>query len=409
MSVVDTRHNVQGWIAGARAALARDRGAFSEAARSEQTISEIVDVLAVPEAAWADLSARAIEANAFYHPAWARAVARHVKGQVGMRALLAWDGPRKRRLIGLMLVAPAWNCLRLPIPVFVGWYTYAPLTTPLLDRDQPDNAARTLMAAAREAGAQALLLPAMAMDGAAVKAMRSAVEMFGLEPRVFNAHERARLDATQNIDDAVAALGAKKLKELRRQRNRLADSGEVAYRIAAPGAEADAALGQFLTLEAAGWKGAAGTALAAKQGDVAFMKEALPAMVRDGAAQIVTLTSGDKVVAAGVLLRHARRAYFFKIAYDESFAKSSPGVQLTLDITRAMCADEAIDSVDSTAIANHPMIDHIWRDRQPIADLMLPTQAGASGFKLLAAFIDARRVLRDAARSLYHRLRKSKG
>jgi len=409
MSVVDTRHNVQGWIAGARAALARDRGACSEAARSEQAISEVVDILAVPEAAWADLSARAIEANAFYHPAWARAVARHVKGQIGMRALLAWDGPRKRRLIGLMLVAPAWNCLRLPIPVFVGWYAYAPLTTPQLDRDQLQSAAHALMAAAREAGAQALLLPALAQDGAVANALRRAAETFAVPSRVFNAHERARLDATQDIDDAIAALGAKKLKELRRQRNRLADTGDVEFRIAAPGAEVEAALDQFLALEAAGWKGAAGTALAAKQGDIAFMKEALPAMVRDGAAQIVTLTSGDKVVAAGVLLRHARRAYFFKIAYDEAFAKMSPGVQLTLDITRAMCADEAIDSVDSTAIANHPMIDHIWRDRQPIADLMLPTQDGVSGFKLLAALVDARRMLRDAARALYHRLRKLKG
>ncbi|WP_137042893.1 GNAT family N-acetyltransferase [Pseudolabrys sp. FHR47] len=409
MSVVDTRHNVQGWIAGARAALARDRGAFGDLARSEQAISEVVDILAVPEAAWADLSARAVEANAFYHPAWARAVARHVKGQVGMRALLAWDGPRKRRLIGLMLVAPAWNCLRLPLPVFVGWYAYAPLTTPLLDRDQPDDAAHALMKAAREAGAQALLLPALAMDGAVAAALRRATEPFAISPRVFNAHERARLDATQDIDEALAALGAKKLKELRRQRNRLADTGDVEYRVAAPGAEAVTALEQFLALEAAGWKGAAGTALAARQGDVAFMKEALPAMVREGAAQIVTLTSGDKVVAAGVLLRHAGRAYFFKIAYDEAFAKMSPGVLLTLDITRAMCADAAIDSVDSNAVANHPMIDHIWRDRQPIADLMLPTQAGASGFRLLAALIDARRALRDAARSLYHRLRKLKG
>ncbi|HWK95176.1 MAG TPA: GNAT family N-acetyltransferase [Pseudolabrys sp.] len=407
MSVVDTRQNVQGWIAGARAALARDR-APAEAARGE-AVFEVADILAVPEAAWADLAARAIESNAFYHPAWARAVARHVKGQVGMRALLAWDGPRKRRLIGLMLVAPAWNSLRLPIPVFVGWYAYAPLTTPLIDRDVADAAARALLAAAAKVGAQALLLSAMAVDGSVAVALLRAAEPFGVAPRVFNAHERARLDAKQDIDDAVAALGAKKLKELRRQRNRLADTGEVNFNIAEPGIEAEAALEQFLILEAAGWKGAAGTALAAKQGDVAFMKEALLAMVRDGVAQIVTLTSGDKVVAAGIVLRHARRAYFFKIAYDEIFAKSSPGVQLTLDITRMMCADDTIDSVDSTAIANHPMIDHIWRDRQPIADLMLPTQAGAAGFRLLATLIDTRRVLRDTARSLYHRLRKLKG
>ena len=405
MSVVDSRYSVQSWIAGARAALARDRAY----ARGDLATFEVVDVLSVPQVAWADLSARAIEANAFYHPAWARAVARHVKGQIGMRALLAWESPARRRLLGLMLVAPAWNCLRLPLPFFVGWYAYAPLTTPLIDREQPDIAARTLLSAARKAGAYAVMLPALAQDGPVATVLRNAVAEFGVTPRVFEAHERARLDATQGEDEAVSALGSKKLKELRRQRNRLADNGEVEFRIASPGAEAEAALQQFLALEAAGWKGAAGTALAAKEGDVAFMKEALPAMVRDGAAQIVTLTSGGKVVAAGIVLRHGRRAYFFKIAYDEAMAKMSPGVQLTLDITRALCADPNIDSVDSTAIANHPMIDHIWRDRQPIADLLLPTQSGAPLFAVFAALIDTRRALRNAARDLYHRLRKLKG
>lgn len=132
-------------------------------------------------------------------------------------------------------------------------------------------------------------------------------------------------------------------------------------------------------------------------------------MALSGNAEVVTLATGDKVVAAGVVLRHLRNAYFFKIAYDEAFAKTSPGVQLTLDITRAMCADEAIDAVDSTAIANHPMIDHIWRGRQPVADVLLPTQAGKLGFTLFASLINARRSLRAASRSLYHRLRSLKG
>jgi CelD/BcsL family acetyltransferase involved in cellulose biosynthesis len=405
MSVVDTRHSVQGWIAGARAALARDRAMV----RGDMATFDVVDLLAVPEAAWTDLAARAIEANAFYDPAWARAVARFAHGKAGARVLVAWDSPTKRRLIGLLPVIPAWRALRIPVPVFVAWQAYAPLTTPLLDRDNAEAAARALLAAARQGGAQALLLPALAQDGPAAKAMQSAVAAFGIEPCVFERHERARLDAAQDCDEAVRALGAKKLKELRRQRNRLADDGEVAFRVAAPGRETEAAIESFLTLEASGWKGASGTALAAKPGDAAFLKAALPAMAAAGNAEVVTLQSGDKVVAAGILLRHLRNACFFKIAYDESAAKTSPGVQLTLDITRAMCADETIDSVDSTAIANHPMIDHIWRDRQPVADVLFPVQAGKPAFALFAALIKTRRVLRAAARSLYHRLRMLKG
>ncbi|MFA6267062.1 MAG: GNAT family N-acetyltransferase [Pseudolabrys sp.] len=405
MSVVDNRHSVQSWIAGARAAVAQHHAY----ARGEMATFDVVDLLAVPEAAWADLAERAVEANAFYHPAWARAVAQYAEGKSGARALLAWDSPAKRRLIGLLPVVPAWRALRLPVPVFVAWQAYSPLTTPLLDRDKADAAASALIAAAAQAGAQALLLPAFGQDGAAAIAMRAAVAKFDVAPRVFDRHERAQLDAAQDCDEAVRALGAKKIKELRRQRNRLADNGEVVFRMAAPGAEAEASIEAFLALEAAGWKGAKGTALASKSGDATFLKAALPRMVADGHAALVTLSSGDKVAAAGVLLRHLRRAYFFKIAYDESAARMSPGVQLTLDITRVMCADETIDAVDSTAIANHPMIDHIWRGRQPVADVLLPTQAGKPALALFAMLINARRSLRATARSLYHRLRSLKG
>lgn len=405
MSVVDNRHSVQGWIAGARAALARDRAVV----RGDMAAFEVIDLLAVPEAAWADLASRAVEANAFYHPAFARAVSRHAEGRSGARALVAWDGPAKRRMIGLLPVISAWHALRIPIPVFVAWQAYAPLTTPLLDRGNPDAAARALVAAAAQGGAQALFLPALAQDGPAAQAMRSAIAGFGIEPCAFDAHQRARLDAAQDGEEAVATLGAKKLKELRRQRNRLADTGDVAFNIAEAGAETEAALKEFLALEASGWKGDSGTALASKPGDIAFLKAAIPAMAMSGNAEVVTLATGNKVVAAGVVLRHLRNAYFFKIAYDEAFAKTSPGVQLTLDITRAMCADESIDTVDSTAIANHPMIDHIWRGRQPVADVLFPLQAGKPSFTLFAALINARRSLRSAARSLYHRLRSRKG
>jgi CelD/BcsL family acetyltransferase involved in cellulose biosynthesis len=370
---------------------------------------EIVDLLAVPQAAWADLAARAIEPNPFFHPAWARAVAHHAEGKSGARALLAWDGPARTRLIGLLPVVSAWRALRIPIPVFVAWQAYAPLTTPLLDRDMTDAAARGVVAAAAKAGAWALLLPMLAEEGPAASALRDAVAGFNLAPVVFGSHQRARLDATQDAEEAIKSLGSKKIKELRRQRNRLADSGDVEFKIAAAGEDTVAALEAFLALEVAGWKGATGTALAKKSGDAAFIRSAVTAMAATGAAEVATLSCSGTVVAAGVLLRHCRRAFFFKIAYDESAAKNSPGVQVTLDITRQLCADARIDDVDSIAITNHPMIDHIWRSRLAVCDLLLPAQAGRAPLLLLATLIGAHHSLRNAVKSIYHRIRSLKG
>ena len=56
---------------------------------------------------------------------------------------------------------------------------------------------------------------------------------------------------------------------------------------------------------------------------------------------------------------------------DESEARTSPGVQLTLDLTRHLCADPAIAFADLTADGEHPMIDHIWRERIEIADVFV--------------------------------------
>jgi CelD/BcsL family acetyltransferase involved in cellulose biosynthesis len=316
-------------------------------------LCEIVDLLAVPEPAWADLADRAAEANAFFHPAWARAVARHAEGHGGSRALLVWDAPARTRLLALLPVVSAWQALRLPLPLLVGWQAYAPLTTPLIDAERIDEAARGLLAAATQAGALAVLLPRLSESGVVAQALRRAGAC-GLAPRVMNAHQRALLDATQDGDAALQTLGAKKLKELRRQRNRIADGGAVAFALTDDPAIAAAGLDAFLSLEAGGWKGARGTALAQRPGDAAFIREAVAGMIRAGQAQVATLASGDRTVGAGIVLRHLRRGYFFKIAYDETLAKTSPGVQLTLDLTRALCADTGIDSVDPGISAERP-------------------------------------------------------
>ena len=60
---------------------------------------------------------------------------------------------------------------------------------------------------------------------------------------------------------------------------------------------------------------------------------------KPGQCEIVTLRAGDTPVAAAIVLRHQDRAFYFKLGVDERFAKLSPGVQLTLDLTRHLCAD----------------------------------------------------------------------
>lgn len=365
----------------------------------------LVDIADVPLAAWRDLFSRALEPNAFYHPAWARAASQHSREAAGAKALLVWDPNNRSRLIGLMPVVWSWQALGLPLPLLVAWQPYTRLTTPLLDAEHAYEAASGLIDAARDAGAIAILHGDHAPDGPAAKMLHDALAARGISPRVTRVRDRARLDATADADAMLHdALGAKKLKELRRQRNRLEDGGEVKFTIASSPAAVSAALDKFLAIEASGWKGARGTALADDAGDIAFMRASTAALAADGLCEIVTLSSGDAPVASGIVLRHASHAYFFKIAYDEALAKSSPGVQLTLDLTRHLCGDAAITEVDSTANAYHPMIDKIWRGRLAIATAILPLRPHDPFVGAIQFLVHARERLRRDARRHFHLL-----
>ena len=354
--------------------------------------------------AWRALAARAVEPNGYYLPNWELAVNASVPGRTGASALAAWHD---KMLVGLLPVVSMRQAYKIPLPALVSAHPYGTLCSPPLDHGMAVDAAATLMQAARQSGARALVLRDVALDGAAMKAFNTVLRGEGLRQRVLQWHLRASLDATRDADELLGdALGAKKLKELRRQRHRLAEHGAVTFEVARSPQEVATALETFLMLEASGWKGARGTALAQVQGDAAFIRRATQALAATGNCEIVTLRTGESPVASGIVLRHQSRAFFFKLGVDERFAKFSPGVQLTLDLTRHLCADPAITSADSTASADHPMINPIWRGRFAIGDVLIPLATHDPVVVAIHAALVARNLARYAARSALHFIRK---
>jgi len=357
--------------------------------------------------AWSALAARAIEPNGYYLPQWELAVNASASGRTGTSALCAWaDASSAAQLIGLMPAIPMRQAYRVPLPALVSGHPYGTLCTPLIDRERPAAAVASLLQAAREAGARALILRDVSLEGAAMAAVTDVLARDGLRPRVLQSHLRACLDATRDPDALLHdALGAKKLKELRRQRNRLADHGTVAFEVARSPDDVSTATEIFLALEASGWKGARRTALIQSEGDAAFIRRATRALAATGQCEIVTLRAGATPVAAGVVLRHQDRAFYFKIGVDERFAKFSPGVQLTLDLTKHLCDDPAIASADSTASPDHPMINPIWRGRLAIGDVLIPLRRNDPVVALIEATLRARLSVLALARAGVRQIR----
>ncbi|WP_027534745.1 GNAT family N-acetyltransferase [Bradyrhizobium sp. WSM3983] len=375
-------------------------------ASAKDAARALVPLTAIEPGQWRALAQRAVEPNGYYLPAWELAVSATARGRIGASALSVCGGS-STRLIGLMPVVSLWQAWKIPLPALVSAHPYGTLCSPLIDRDASIEAATRLLQRAREAGAHALILRDVALDGAAMASLKETLGQAGLRPRVLGSYVRASLDSTQDgVKLLHEALGTKKLKELRRQRHRLEEHGAISFDVARKPDEIKPALETFLQLEASGWKGKRGTALIQDAGDATFIRRAVPALAETAQCEIVTLRAGATPVAAGIVLRHQDRAFFFKLGIDERFTKYSPGVQLTLDLTRHLCADPSIASADSTASADHPMINPIWRGRFAIGDVLIPLRRHDPMVALIHGALVARGLARETARRAIHLLRK---
>jgi CelD/BcsL family acetyltransferase involved in cellulose biosynthesis len=276
----------------------------------------------------------------------------------------------------------------------VGWtHPFAPLGTPLVDRDAVAAVAASFLdhVAADATLPKLVLLPLLNESGSVAQALRTAVERRGGAHAAFGRHRRATLrpdgDAAQYIERAI---GRKRDKEFKRLRRRLAEFAPVAFEMARSPAAVAAALQDFFTLEAKGWKGAAGSALIQDPGLKRFAEAAVDALARQGQAAVARLLLGARPIAAIVTLRSGGGVWAWKIAYDESLARFSPGVQGMMELTDALLADETVAFADSCATPDHPMIDHLWRERLAMADLMIALRPGAR-FTLACRLETARR------------------
>jgi CelD/BcsL family acetyltransferase involved in cellulose biosynthesis len=326
---------------------------------------------------WRALAGRALDRNVFYEPAFALAAA-PVLGH-GVGAGLVWTRSTPPRLIGFFPARIERRRYGVPLPMLAGWtHPYAPLGVPLVDRDCAEDviAAWLEHVSADPHLPKILLLPFFPADGGVAHALEAVLARRGAHNVSFAPHQRALLapvgERAGYLDDAI---GAKKRKELRRQRKRLGDMGQVASINASDASAITPALAEFFRLEADGWKGRAGTAARNHADIAAFMSSAVSDLAREGKASVARLSVDARAIAAMIVLRSgatsATTAWAWKIAYDERFARFSPGVQILLDVSQALLDDRTVVRADSCASADHPMIDHIWRERLALADRLV--------------------------------------
>ena len=320
---------------------------------------------------WDLLARHASEPNPFLEPWYLLPALRALDPHGSARIFLLEQGDE---IIGLIPLATQRRYYGRPIPHLAGWYhPNAFLGTPLVAVGHEARFWRALLTwlDANPAGSLFFHLADLGLDGPVYAAL---VEVAASDTRlgaIVHREERALLESGDGRDAYFeASLSGKKRKELRRQMARLGEQGKVVFERRNDERGIEQWIEAFLALEATGWKGRAGSALALSDATSRLFRDALTGASERGRLERMALYLDDRPIAMLATFCCPPGAFSFKTAFDETYSRFSPGVLLQCE-NLSVLEREDICWSDSCAAADHPMIDHIWRERRKVGRVSL--------------------------------------
>lgn len=319
-------------------------------------------------ARWRELAARSTDANAFLLPEF---------------VLPGWRRLRTEKA-GLLLVAADettgdWLCAgvfadgtlsaRMPLAHWAAARNrHAFRSGLLLDADRSQEALDALLAWLADSSPRrhGVEFTNLRLDSRVAAEISIAADRHELRIETVVDHFAPCVQSSMASADDVSRLWTKsRRKSIRQSLERLSRRGPVSLALHREPRSISEALPTFLRLEAAGWKGAEGTACLSNSEDLEFVEEMVTGLAEQGQVAISELRAGSIVVASAVNLMHADTLFAFKIGWDAEFADVGPGTLHEVELMRSQLLPPDVRLLDSCAMEDS-YIGRVWPGRSPI-------------------------------------------
>ncbi|MBB2972650.1 GNAT family N-acetyltransferase [Mesorhizobium sp. RMAD-H1] len=358
------------------------------------------------------LTYRTIEPNVFFNPRFlAPAMPRLDDRQVRFMVMRDENEVRSR-LRFLMPYTIERPGLTVSAPIIRAWATpFGPQGTPLIDRDDPVSVLEDLfdiLSRKHLKMPEVLVLPQMRANGPVAQLIRSIAIGRNLPLTAIERVERPFLESQMEGDSYLRhAIGSHHRRDYARLWRKLAAQGNLTYSVARSPEEIRQRCEDFLTLEASGWKGKRGSAMAVDRYRAAFAREAVNRLAERDLARIHTLELDGRVIAILIVFIESGEAWTWKTAYDEDLSAYSPGTLLMIEVVKNHLEDPNIARTDSCAVPDHPVMSRLFSERETIETLVIglnpgadrATQQAASQIHLYRRTLDIARIVRNRIRN----------
>ena len=320
---------------------------------------------------WQALAEQSAEPNVFAEPWFVAPSLVHLRKEPVRLVEVRTAG----RLTGLIMLGVERRYGRVPVPHVENWrHHHVFLGTPLIAGGEEEAFWTALLLhldAARWAP-NFLHIHGLVEEGPVLAGLLGAAHALHRDSAVVYREVRAFLCSSLAPQAYYEeTVRKKKRKELGRLRNRLTEQGALVSRQLAPEEALEPWCDAFLRLEAGGWKGKTGSALACTPATDSFFRETVAAARDAGRLEFRALELDGRPIAMLVNFLAPPGSFSFKTAFDEDFARFSPGVLLQLD-NLAILDRADIAWMDSCAAEDHPMIDSLWGERRAVVRVTVP-------------------------------------
>jgi CelD/BcsL family acetyltransferase involved in cellulose biosynthesis len=313
------------------------------------------------EHAWRELVERSADPNPFFEPDFLLPAARHL-GDRGAGLLVAGDSSEWHACLPVTSRAT-----RLQVPVLAGWRTpYTFLGTPLVARGRERALPELLVEGMRGRLTGVAMLDQVPRASAAWAAFQDGIVRGDLVAVARRDFDRAAF-RPDGPDDELP-LSSRRRGDLRRTKRRLEErlGAEAEFVRLEPD---DEVIRQFLEMEAAGWKGDAGTAVAAQEGHAQFFAELCKRFSASDRIEITAIRCAGRLLAMATMLAARDRRYAFKLAFDEEFRQQAPGTQLIANVAEHRDPDARL--LDSCADPANDTLNRMWPAREELVSVVL--------------------------------------
>jgi hypothetical protein len=329
--------------------------------------------------AWEDLAANAIEPNAFYEPWMMMPAIRAFGAGRNLQFALVMANEPEPLLCGIFPLERQNHfqglSRKLPFKTLRLWkHKYCYLCTPPVRKGYGRQVIATFFDWLDAGSHDCTLMEFkfIAGDGLFNELLIDYFERHAKLNYISMYFPRAMFRPTIDADSYLcSALSAKHRKMIRRQERQLSEIGRLEYDALTPDDDVATWIEEFLRLEASGWKGRENTAIASDESDQNYFRSIAKEAFRRGRLSMQALRLDGRPIAYKCDFPAGRGLFTFRIAFDENYARNSPGLLLEIENVRRLHARSQIEWVDSCNDSFSSMFNRLWLERRTILDVLV--------------------------------------